>query len=279
MRKAVMRLYSGLCCAILVSVAAGQAYGGAWTQEEGSGQLIATGLYYTADRLWNNRGKKQPQPTYRKYEFNPYLEYGLADGITIGANLSLQRAQQEGTSTSASQSNWGLGDSEFFVRKRLWQRDSFIVSSESMVKLPSPGASHNDSPAIGGDHPDIGTGLSAGYGFAAGGLNHFANLDTQYRYRFGRQKDQVRLAATLGIHTTERWMLMPQVFATYRVSDPRATTFTQSSADDYNQLRLQLSAVYKLRDDVSLQFGGFSDVSGKNAGIGKGILIALWKTF
>lgn len=274
-----MRLYWGLGVTAVLTALAGQAYAGAWTLEAGKGQLIMTGLYQSADHLWNNRGNKQPQAEYQKYELNPYMEYGLADGLTVGANLSLQRAQQDATSVTSSESNWGIGDSEFFVRKRLWQRDGFILSSESLIKLPSPEFSHDGAPGIGSPNPDMGTGLSAGYGFSAHGLNHFAALDTQYRYRFGRQKDQLKIATTVGISTSEKWMVMPQAFFTYRISDPKTASFTQSSGDDYNQIRLQLSTVYKVREDVSLQFGGFHDVSGKNSGIGKGVLFSVWKQF
>lgn len=272
-----MRL-SRIVCAITLSGIASAAYAGAWTQESGHGQLILNTTYYATDRLWDNQGHRHDQPTYSKYELNPYLEYGITDTITAGANLSLQRAHQDGAPGAMDQTNWGVGDSEFFVRKRLWQGNGFVVSAEPMVKLPSPESSR-EMPQLGGVHPDAGMGLSAGYGFSAFGQNHFVDLDTQYRYRFGPPKDQVRISGTVGIGITERWMVMPQMFATYRTASPSVASFTQSSADDYNLVKLQLSAVYKVNDTVSLQAGGFLPVDGKNTGIGSGVLVALWKRF
>jgi hypothetical protein len=70
---------------------------------------------------------------------------------------------------------------------------------------------------------------------------------------------------------------MPQTFMTYRTSGNSTSAFTQSAGDDYNLIRLQLSAVYKMSDTLSFQFGGFKDTDGKNAGQGKGLLLALWK--
>lgn len=265
-------------CAVAVAALASEAYAGAWTQEAGHGQLIATGLYYTASSLYTNQGRKRHQPRYDKYELNPYFEYGVWDGVTAGANLSLQRTSQDASASAPGHSNWGVGDSEFFLRARLWQKDGFALAAEPMVKLPSPDAS-SDQPRLGGSHPDMGMGLSAGYGFSAYGLSHFVDLDTQYRARLGAPKDQVKLAATAGISLTQQIMLMPQLFFTFRTSSPQAASFTQSSADDYNLIKGQLSALYKLTPDVSLQLGGFVDIDGRNSGSGKGALVSVWKTF
>lgn len=258
--------------ATLLLLSSANAYAGAWTQGKDKGQIIVNTLYYSTDTLFNNQGNRTAQAKYTKYELNPYLEYGWTDTITVGANLSLQRANQ------SSQSNWGIGDSEFFIRTRLWQQDGFVLSLEPMVKLPSP-ESTNETPRLGGRDMDAGLGVSAGYGFSAWGLNHFANVDAGYRWRFGDPENQIKLAGTAGLSATPRWMIMPQVFATLRTDDPPVATFTQSSGDDYNLIKLQLSAVYKVNDEVSLQFGGFSHADGKNVGGGEGAFFSLWKTF
>ena len=274
-----MRSYLRLLIPLAFAFVIKQAYAGAWTQAQGQGQIILTGDYYFANDSYTNAGNEQSQPAYRKFELNPYVEYGYSDSITLGANVSLQRASQSHTSTAPSQTNWGLGDSEFFIRKRLWQGSGFVVSVEPLVKLPSPQSSGQDAPLLGGAHPDVAMGLSGGYGFSVFGQNHFIGIDTQYRYRFGPQRDQLKLTATAGFHMSERWMVMPQLFRTYRVSTPSVTTYTNSSADDYNATRLQLSGVYSLNDATSLQLGGFDDVNGKNTGHGKGVLLAIWKKF
>jgi protein XagA len=270
-----MRFSIKCLCAIAAAGMFSEANAGAWTQPAGRAQLITTGLYYTADKLYTDQGQKQNQPRYTKYELNPYMEYGLWDGMTLGSNLSLQRTQQEGT---PEQVNWGVGESEFFLRQRLWQENGLVVSAEPMVKLPSPDSS-SDLPRLGGSRLDIGMGFSAGYGFAALGLHHFVNLDTQFRYRLGTPKDQVRLAATAGIAVAPDWTVLPQLFLTYRTSNPGMASFTQSSGDDYNLAKLQLSAVHSITPDISLQMGGFRDIDGKNSGAGYGLLVAVWKSF
>ena len=273
-----MRRLTGLLYIIIALSCASPAFAGAWTQKAGSGIFIVTAGTYTADNYFNNSSHKQPQPQFSKYELNPYLEYGWTDSTTLGANLLLDRAHQDGGPGSTGHTNWNLGDSEFFLRSRLWQKDGFVLSAQPMIKLPSPESGHAQPP-IGGIYPDAGFGLSGGYGFPAWGLNHFMNVDTQYRYRFGAPHDQVRLDITAGIGVTPKWMLMPQLFQTWRTASSPAAPFTNSPANDYDETRLQLSAVYRWRSETSFQFGAFDDVAGKNTGTGHGVLVALWRNF
>lgn len=268
-----MRL-SRNCWVVMLPFYACSAWAGAWTQEAGKGRVIVTGAYYQAANFYNNRGTKQSQPNYHKYELNPYVEYGLYDDLTLGASFSFQLAQQNVVGNS-DLSNSGVGESEYFVRKRLYNKDGLVASVEPMLKLPP--LSSGKLPKLGSPNPDIGLGGSVGYGTAWFGYHHFVNLDTQYRHRFGDQKDQIRVAATVGIGVAPQWVVMPQAFMTYRMGD--SSGFTQSAADDYDVTRLQLSGVYAVTEDTKLQAGAFTDVDGKNAGVGRGVLLSVWKNF
>jgi len=256
---------------IIIAFSATDAYAGAWTQPEGTALVITGASYYNSTAYRDNQGRKKSQPAYNKFELNPYFEYGLTDGLTLGGSLSLQAAYQNVTAAGLL-SHYGIGDSEFFLRTRLWQQDGFALSAEPMVKLPSPSSSH--SPRLGGAHPNAGMGLSGGYGWD----KHFVGIDTQYRHRFGEPRDQFKLSGTLGISLSDRWTVMPQFFMTWRSSTPPAAAFTQSSGDDYDLARLQFSAMYKLRENLSFQFGAFRDMDGKNTGAGNGVLFSLWQT-
>jgi hypothetical protein len=261
---------------LAIALYSGSVQAGAWTQYKGQGQFILNGYYYAADERFDNNGSLQPLSKYSKYELNPYVEYGLTGSVTVGANLSLQAVAQK--SSSGLLTNYGVGDSEFFAKGLLYDDSSFVVSATSLIKAPGL-YSYNDQPKIGGTHPDVGAGLSAGYSFSLFGQNHFANLDTLYRYRFGTPENQINLAATLGVHITPQWMLMPQAFATLRTKMPTVATFTQSSGDDYNEVKLQFSAVYAYSPATSFQVGTFATVDGRNVGAGKGVLLSVWRNF
>ncbi len=253
---------------------------GAWTQYQGDWQLILNAYFYTADKRFDNKSDRQPINTYNKYEINPYIEYGLTNSVTVGANLSLQAAEQ-----TTLENNYFMyrlhidpGDSEFFAKGLLFDNGKSAVSATGLIKLPSPRFAGNQ-PAIGSSTPDLAAGLSAGHGFTLFGLNHFADIGTLYRYRLGDPKDQVNISATLGARLSENWMLMPQAFATFRTKKPANAVFTQSGSDDYNEIKLQLSAVYAFTPALSAQLGGFATVDGKNVGIGRGIVFSIWRKF
>lgn len=271
-----MRHFQTFGLLALLGFSASPAFGGAWTQDEGRARVIVSGSYYHSSERYNNSGHRQGTPNYGRYELNPYIEYGLYDDVTLGANLSLQRASQNVPGASANV-HWGLGETELFARKRMWRQGGLVASVEPMLKLPAPDS--RDLPPLGSPNADIGLGGSLGYGRSLFGYHHFANLDTQYRHRFGRQRDQLRMGATLGIGVAPQWTVMPQAFLTYRTSDPGVAGFTQSNADDYHLTRLQLSGVYALSEGLKLQGGAFADVAGTNAGAGQGVLFSVWKHF
>ncbi len=264
--------------AILFSLISGSAYAGAWVQDAGKGLLIQNASYYSASKYFDNYGHKQSQATYRKYELNPYLEYGLNDSLTVGANIFLSRVSQNSTLGTGNRSNIGIGDSEIFARSLIWKRDGLVFSAEPLVKLPS--MEHSDEhPKIGNTNFDAGMGFSGGYSFSLLGLNNFIDLDIGYRHRFGTPHDQMKYAATVGVSPTKNIVLSGQVFNTTRLVSPRSPAFTESSGDDYDLTKLQLSATYKTSDTLSFGVAGFSDVSGKNTGRGSGTILTVNKEF
>ena len=253
-----------VCCAAA-------AFAAAWTQAQEKGIVILSSSYYRSRDYYDDLGLHHAQDAYSKQEQNIYAEYGIRDWLTLGGSASFTSAQQ------ASFSSYGIDDSTVFLRARLWQGDGFVFSAAPILKLPSP-SSRTQNPVIGSGHASSGLQLSGGYGFEAFGQHHFAALDASYLYRFGEPKDQLRLDATLGIGLTDKWMFMPQMFITRRMGSGN-TGFTQSSGDDYNLATLRLSAVYALTEETSLQLGAYDDISAKNAGAGKGLVVSVWRKF
>ncbi len=258
-------LLSLSCC-----LASLPAHAGAWTQKEGGGVAILTESYYASNHFYDNSGHRRRQVPYRKDELTPYFEYGITDALTAGATASIQYTSQK------PNINAGLGDSELFLRTRLFNRGPYVISAEPFVKLPSPSTRR---PQLGGSQPDIGTSLSGGYAFSAFGHHHFAELSTQYRYRFGTPRDQLRINATLGLNVTDRITIMPQLFVTQRMGAAHMPLTTLSPSDDYNQTKLQLSALIRVADTWSVQIGGNHTMTARNTGAGGAGFLALWKQF
>ena len=68
----------------------------AWTQKAGEGLAIVKLGGYENNRYWDNGSHRRRSPSYRKLELNPYVEYGVTDRATVGANAFLLRVEQEG---------------------------------------------------------------------------------------------------------------------------------------------------------------------------------------
>lgn len=248
------------------------AYSGAWTQDTGKGLFVQNFSYYSTSRYFDNSGKKQHFSRYSKYELNPYLEYGLRDWLTVGANLFADRTSQNNVS------NWGISDSEFFARTRLWKENAFVFSAEPNIKLPSLDK-RSEQPQIGNNNYDVGINFSGGYGFKTWGLDHFIDLAAGYNHRFGTPNDQLKFSATAGVSLTKNSMLLTQIFNTTRLDNLFNPAFTQSSSDDYNLTKLQISAMYKIDEKFSLQLGAFSHIAGDNVGSGTGTIFAVNRGF
>lgn len=247
-------------------------YAGAWTRESGRGLFVQNFSYYSTNKYFYNSGKKQQINSYRKYELNPYLEYGVRNWLTVGVNLFAERASQN------RETNWGIGDSEFFARARLWKQSNFVFSAEPMIKLPSL-SEKTDTPKIGNNNLDTGLTLSAGYSFKYLELDHFINIDGGYRHRLGKPNDQLKFSATAGMSVTKKSKILAQIFQTEQVNNKNNVTFTQSSSDDYDLTKLQISGIYEIYDRISLQLGVFTNAAGRNTGSGDGGLIAISKEF
>jgi hypothetical protein len=274
-----IRKIVSLAIVFLFFLLAGKVYAGGWIQEAGSGLFIKNTSYFSDSNFFDNYGnKKSLNGLYRKYEVNPYLEYGLRDWLTIGGSIYLQRVIKNDSISATTQSNYGVGDSEIFARTRLWHDDNFSFAVEPMVKFPSLTNSYSQ-PMIGNKNFATGLTLSAGYDFIAFGQSHFVNLDVGYKKRFGNSNNQLKYAASAGFSVSPSWVLMPQIFITSRYKNKAYPIFTQSSGDDYSLTQLQFSALYKVNKKLAVQTGFFYNVAGKNIGNGKGIIFAVHRGF
>ncbi len=270
----IARVFASLTFCIIPSFS----YAGGWVQDAGKGLFVQNISYYSTNKYFDNSGNKQRINRYHKYELNPYIEYGLSSDWTIGANIFLQRTSQRNSVTTKNQTNWGIGDSEFFARRKLWQKDGFAFSVEPMVKLPSL-EKKSEQPQIGSRYFDSGLTFSGGYSFKAWQLDHFINLDAGYRHRFGTPHDQLKFTATAGLSVTKQASIITQVFTTSRINEASQPSFTQSSADDYDLTKLQISAMYKMDDKLSFQAGAFTHIDGRNVGSGSGATLSANKAF
>ncbi len=257
--------------AVLLAVAAGPAihpaWAGAWPQEAGHGQVIVQGSWYRTHSVGTGpQGQKVPAGTYNQIELAPYIEYGLTDRWTVGAQ---PRAQYV---TSGGMSAGGLVETNLFARYALARWGSNVVAVQGLVGLP--GTATARTPYVANPHAEYEMRLLFGRGFTlGGGMSGFVDAEFAGRARTGGDANETRLDVTFGLRPQPRWLLLAQSFNTLGLRDGRP------GGADYSVSKLQLSAVYWPTPALGVQFGAYREIAGRNMPLGTAGLVALWLPF
>lgn len=231
----------------------GPAFGGAWTEPQGHGQVIVTTTASRADDAFDGRGHTNSTPRYQKLEAEALIEYGFADRLTGILGPGFQHVD---IARPIDAARTGAGYTEVGARFRFLEAQDWVLSAQGLLRVP--GTSNTSNPAaIGYTSMEFDARLLFGANLNLGGRPGFANLELAQRFRDGAP-DEFRTDATLGIGVAPRWTVVAQSFTV--IAESSTVTFPA-----YNYSKLQLSIVYALAKDWSVQVGGFSTVLGHNA--------------
>lgn len=266
---------------VIINLCCGQALASAWPQEENKWFVANNFLYYQTDTFVDKNGIDSKVGEFQKYEFNPYIEYGLSRSSTIGANIFLDYLTQPtgGIIGNPEQNNYGLGDTEIFFRQKIYETGAATFSVQPLLKFNGDTTS-SSFPEIGSKGVDMELRWLGGYKFGEHKSN-YANAEIAYRTRLDDDlSDQVRVDAKAG------FLLAPSLTVEAASFNTFATSFKATSASgsitqsaDYDLSKFQLSAIYKYQDDVNFQLGGFTDLHSRNTGDGSGGIVSIWHNF
>lgn len=294
------------------SLAAGQVFAAAWTQARGKGQIVATLSGYLSSHYYDEDGKNTKSDVeFEKIEFNPFIEYGITNDLTVGLNPSLQKwnfEKKDGNSSIFDFRQCGvfnnsnnirvnsyLFETDFFVRKKLLDRNNFVLSVQPLVKTPCLMMSDGIIQLI-ENTADFELRLLGGYGFKwdpamlkgkrrpFAGQYHFINLEAAYRKRNEQFADQIKIDATAGFRFNEDLLFLGQIFSTFSngkepIRGIIGNTSLVAEEDDFYTVKAQIAAVRQMSRRTSLQLSLFKEVMGKNSGNGDGAALALWYSF
>ena len=245
------------------------ALAGAWTLDQGTGQLIVTNTAMQATSLFSTGYGLQPTPRYTKDEAQALIEYGVTNWFTAILAPSLQHVD---IAAPFNANRNGLGYTDLGGRVRIWSDASWVVSGQVTYRIPGTYDKTNPA-AIGYTDPEVDLRGLVGYSFNAGTMSSFVGVEMAQRFRIGGPPDEFRTDITFGIHATDKWLLLAQSF---NVTSEGAGTWGFGS---FGYHKLQLSAVYALTTKVSLQLGGYSTYRGRNALQENGVLVGAWSKF
>ena len=254
---------------IAVLLSSSAAFPGAWLMEQGHGQIVVTATPSSANEVFDGDRNLVPAPRYNKFEFQALFEYGVADWLTAIVSPGLQHID---IAAPVDARRTGLGYSEFGARARIAQGPNWVLSGQATTRVPGTFDSANPA-AIGNNGIEQDVRILFGYSFTIGTWPAFIDLQLGQRFRLGDPPSEVRADATLGVRPAPQWLVLAQLFNV--VSEGAAPPLFPSS--DYS--KLQLSAVYDLTKQWSLQGGAFTTFRGRNALQENGLLVGAWYKF
>ncbi len=242
------------------------ALGGAFTQQAGKGQIIATATITDSHRYFDAKGNVVRGPDYAKTELPVLIEYGITDWLTAMATPTYLHARTQGSSFS------GLEYAEFGARVRLYSTPDSAFSIQATTRPPGP--RDKTDPAQAG-YTDLENDVRALYArsFKMGSWDSFANLEAGYRLRNGAPPDEWHFDATLGFRPKPDLLILVQSFNV--VSNGAGYGgFTQTK-----YTKAQLSAVFDVTKQWSVQAGAITTAAGENQIIQPGAVVGLWYRF
>jgi hypothetical protein len=243
-------------------LAAGAARAGAWTEPAGGTQVISSFRTSLAWDGFDANGRSVSIPAFRKEELDIYSATGLTDSTTLIVHPDFTNYHPDAPSRGAT----GFGNTEIGIEERLWHDETQVLSLQTTALLP--GRSIITSGGIDGE-------VRALYGraFTLFGVGAFADAELAWRLRSRGYAGELRPEFTLGLKPDTDWQVLLQSFSIVVIGHGRTLLFQGEQA------RLQLSAVYRLNETLSLQTGAFATLAGSNTPAERGLLTALWLRF
>lgn len=267
----VRRLIAGALLALSLSAASSPALGGAWTQQEGHGQVILQGsAAYSSTEFGPSYDLYASRP-YDKVEVTLVFEYGATDWLTL---IAAPQFLSVSLGDPAPSSYAGPGYQDVGARVRLWQEGPSVVSAQVVGRFSGTGNSQSAA-AVGYEDPELDLRLLYGQSFTLFGKAAFIDVQLAQRMRFGAPPDELHFDLTLGWRVVERWQLLAQSFNVISEGAGTGPYF----GDSYEYYKLQLGAAYDLSAAVTLQLSVVGTVFARNAPQENGVVLAAFYRF
>lgn len=241
MRRVSPRSDIFLICAFAASLFATQARAGGWPAAPGTGEIITSFTWLSADERYEADGSKRPTSRYTKVEIAPYAEYGLTRNLTL-----IGEAAYTGEKTDyygEEHSNMDISRLKAGARLALgsWEETLFSVQPLMTLHLMRTG---DDPAATASGDIDAELALVMARNETLSGLDVFSVQEVGYRYRDRNRPDAVRADVTLGIKPWPRIMLLVKSLNTVALKQT-------SNGESYQSGKLAFSAVYALPDHLA----------------------------
>ncbi len=244
--RAFRRAMGGLLLALLALMTGlgHPAHAGAWTADQGHGQVILQASASAADQEFGPSHELLTSRPFEKAEVTLVFEYGLTDWLTLIAAPQFL-AVQLGDPFPSSYA--GPGYTDLGARMRLYQGEGTVVSAQVVARLPGTGNSQSAA-AVGYEDAELDLRVLFGASFTLFGKPSFVDVAVAQRQRFGPPPDEFRLDATLGVRVVPRWQLLLQSFNVISEGAGDGPYFDTS----YEYYKLQAGVAFDWTRDLTL---------------------------
>jgi hypothetical protein len=257
--------------ALCIGELAAPAAAGAFLAPPGDGEIITTTSFSDTARAFDANGKLLPVSSYKKFDLDSYIEYGLTRRITLVVKPEMDVVRQAGQTGPPAGASGDLG-----ARIGLLDWGSTILSMQGLVHVPF--ASNSQQMALFDEDraPGADLRLLLGHGFSVAGLPSFLDLEASHTWRGDGLPQEWHADVTFGLRPRPQILIM---LASYMTVAGNKTADCTSWTDCWMSVKLQPSIVYDVSRHWSIQAGFFATVAGQNAGRELGPTAALWYRF
>jgi hypothetical protein len=107
----------------------------------------------------------------------------------------------------------------------------------------------------------------------------YSDMRIGYRWRGAGLSPQWRADAAIGINISESWQIIPAVRVITAASPDDTVAFREDGEQDYDLMKMEVTAAYHLSENCWLQATVFEHVMGAQAGAGRGFSIGIAERF
>ncbi len=223
-----------------------------------------------AETRFGRGGRPLKTGRFSKQETAAQAERGLGDGLTLLAGATLRAssfAAPSGTNLAMA------GVVSAGLRARLWSDDATVLALQGT--LTAGGERSRPSRLRAFEPPaEAEMRLLVGRNFSLLDRPGFAEAQLGYRWRGGRNADELVIDATLGIRPLPRLLLLLQSFNAIALQPDR-----RFDGGRMRRHKLQPSLVWEISESWSLQVGAFATLAGRETLQERGLVAALWWRF
>lgn len=270
-------LTGGVISAIIVVLSAGAGFAGAWTQEKGKLYDKLTFNFYYASKNFDPDGGKRDFAgggTFRDYNLNNYMEYGLTNDLTLINSLVYKRIDKN--DAQADLTTWGVGDIDLAARYKLAEGTWGLLSVQALLEIPSA-YDKNDRLPLGNGQFDYEGRLLYGrslYPYIPG----YFNLELGYRFRDGDPSDEFRYLVEFGVDVTRSLYARMKLDGIYSIDNGNRYGYdgNPTTTNNFDLGKLELTAGYKFAPAWGAEFTVTPSLYGQNTAAGTNFALGLF---